>query len=75
MELNIINSSEKFLVLIDYEFVGNHMNGLDIIEKLRLSNQAVLVTSHFDDKNIQNRAKALGVGIIPKTIAPFVPIN
>lgn len=75
LESNLINSNEKLLVLIDYEFVGSLLNGLDIIEKFKLNNQSILVTSHFDDKKIQMRAQTLNVGIIPKPIAPFVPIN
>ncbi|KTD13218.1 sensor histidine kinase [Legionella jamestowniensis] len=70
----LINATGNFLVLLDYEFVGNSLNGLDIIEKFRINDYSILVTSHFDDKNIQNKAKSLGVGIIPKTIVPFVPI-
>lgn len=70
----LTNKDEHFLVLIDYEFVGNSMNGLDIIEELQINHSSILVTSHFDDKKIQTRAISLGVGIIPKTIVPFVPI-
>lgn len=75
LQSNSLENDERFLMFIDYEFVGKSMNGLDIIEKLSLPGRAILVTSHFDDKLIQQKANTLGVGIIPKTMVPFVPID
>ena len=74
IDSNILDLNEDFLILIDYEFVGSTLNGLDIIENINKKSHAILVTSHFDDKDVQDKAISLGVGIIPKTIAPFVPI-
>jgi len=75
MQSNLLKSGSHFLIFIDYEFVGNSLNGLSIVEKLKIADRAILVTSHFDDKSIQLKAKELGVGIIPKTMVPFVPID
>lgn len=63
--------------LIDYEFLGHgqRASGLDLIERLGLAKQAVLVTSRFDEKHVRERAVSLGVRILPKGLAPFVPIE
>ena len=41
------------LYLIDYEFVGEKITGLDIINLLRIRNCTFLVTSHYDDLAIR----------------------
>lgn len=62
------------LVLIDYEFIGSILNGLDLIERKRIKN-AILITSHFNEEELQRKALELSVKIIPKNILPFLNIN
>jgi len=72
------DSTANPVYLIDYEFLGHHgqrNSGLDLIERLGLAKQAVLVTSRFDERHIRERASSLGVRILPKGLAPFVPIE
>lgn len=69
------NKNNETLFLIDYQFLGTEVNGLDIIEKLGIAKQSVLVTSRFDEPHVRERAKSLGVKILPKGLAPFVPFS
>jgi signal transduction histidine kinase len=63
------------LYLVDYEFLGQPDNGLDLIESLDISDQSILVTSRFEEKHILERCARLGLKLIPKSMAPFVPIR
>jgi signal transduction histidine kinase len=58
----------------DYELLGNKNSGLDIIERFNLSSSAILVTSHYENEDIQKRCEKIGVRMIPKELAGFVPI-
>jgi signal transduction histidine kinase len=63
------------IFLIDYEFLGHTLNGLDIIKALHLEKQAVLVTSRYEEPQIFQLAQQMGVKMIPKGIAGLVPIE
>jgi len=65
----------KTVFLFDYELLGENTNGLELIEKLRISNQSILVTSRYDELKIRETCKRLGVKLIPKGMAGFVPIK
>ncbi len=66
---------ESDLFLMDYEFVGSQMTGLDLIEEYSLKQQSLLVTSRFEETHIRNRCIKLGVRMIPKNLAGFVQIE
>jgi signal transduction histidine kinase len=63
------------IYLIDYELLNQGTNGLDIIDKLNIGTQSILVTSHYEEKSIRNRCEQLKVRLIPKSMASIVPIN
>jgi signal transduction histidine kinase len=63
------------LFLIDYEFLGSPVSGLDLIESLGIQKRSILVTSRYDEKDLRNRCEGIGVKLIPKSIAGFVPIS
>lgn len=65
--------AREWACLIDYDFIGGKESGLDLIERSELEN-VYLVTSHFDDIEIQNRCIEKRIKIIPKTMVPLVPI-
>jgi hypothetical protein len=71
--------SERVLFLIDFELLNQSQTGLDIIDELNLSsktnNQVILVTSRYDEPHIRSRCAALGIKMIPKNMAGFVPIE
>lgn len=50
-------------------------NGLDLIEKLSITNQSFLFTSHYEEKDVQLRAEKMGVKIIPKSMVYLIPIE
>ncbi len=67
--------SENDLFLIDYELINSKETGLDLIEQLDLKRQAILVTSRYEEVEIRERIKTLGVKVIPKSFAPYIPIT
>src|SRR5690606_365069 len=65
------HSSRNFLLLSDYEIIGEKRTGLDLIKKLSIEAQSVLVTSHFEEISRRNQH----VRIIPKMIVPIIKAN
>lgn len=63
------------LFLVDYEFRGQSASGLDVVETLSLQDKAILVTSHSDETEVLSRCEALGVPLLPKSMADIVPIE
>ena len=63
------------LFLIDFELLNQAQTGLDIVEELQLGRQSILVTSRYEEEKIRERCEKLGVRLIPKTMAGFVPIE
>jgi len=68
------DKANRRLYLFDYELIGNKNTGLDILEKLEITEDAILVTSHYENEEIQKRCERIGVRMIPKDMAGFVPI-
>jgi signal transduction histidine kinase len=62
------------LYLCDYELLGSKQSGLDVIKKLNLGGRAILVTSHFEEKDLQVECQQIGVKLLPKNLAGVVPI-
>ncbi len=67
--------SDHNLFLVDHELIGAKESGLDLIEQLDLKKQAILVTSRYEEPEIRERIKNLGIKIIPKNFAPYIPIS
>jgi signal transduction histidine kinase len=68
------NREKHVLFLIDYQFDSSSINGLDLVEKLSIARNSILVTSRFEETLIRERARALGIKILPKNLASVVPI-
>lgn len=60
--------------LIDYEFVGAKQTGLDFIKTHNLMERAILVTSRYEEEHVQKDCERLGVGLVPKGLAVYIPI-
>ena len=60
--------------LVDYELIGFEQVGLSLIEDLGIQSQSILVTSHYEEASIRAWCQRLGVSLIPKGMAGFVPI-
>jgi len=70
-----VNDTVQKIFLVDYELLNQNMTGLDLIEKLDLGAKAILVTSRYEEEHIRSRCAKLGVRLIPKGMAGFVPIE
>jgi signal transduction histidine kinase len=69
------NLPSKALYLCDYEFNGFSDTGLDLIERIGIAKQSVLVTNHWDDTPVRQRCERLGVRILPKSLAGIIPLD
>ncbi len=58
----------KIFLLTDYELLKQDHNGLQILEQLKIK-RAILVTSYYDNVEIQQKTKTLGSKILPKGLA------
>lgn len=68
-------SEKSPLFLFDFELLNQPQTGLDIIEDLAIGPFSILVTSRYEEVLIQKRCEALGVKLIPKTMASVVPLS
>lgn len=66
---------EDSMYLVDYELLTDENDGLNIIEKFDLVNNAILVTSAFEDISLRERCEKMGIKIIPKPYVPYIPIQ
>lgn len=64
----------QLLCLVDFEYLGSSVNGLDVIEANGIAARAYLVTSRYDEERVVERCLRLGVRIIPKLVAGHLPI-
>ena len=69
------NSDKKIQYLIDYQFLNDKLNGLDLISKLKIEDKSVLVTSRHDDSEIQEKCISASVKLLPKQIVQLIPIE
>ena len=68
------DSSDLFLV--DYELGVGQPNGLALIRELGLSGpRSILITSRWDEEVVLDAAIALGVRVLPKSMAPVIPVS
>ncbi|MDF2940441.1 MAG: sensor histidine kinase [Gammaproteobacteria bacterium] len=65
---------QSFLLLSDYEFINASINGLDLISRVN-SRNCILVTSHFENKDIIQKSQELGIKLLPKNLSVHVPIE
>jgi len=63
------------LFLADYELLGHKQTGLNLIETFNVGPQSILVTSRYEEKQIMAECRRLGVRLIPKGLAGFVPVR
>jgi len=55
--------------------LNQNCTGLDLIKELGIANQAVLVTSYYEDSKIKTQTEKNGIKMIPKGMVAFVPIT
>lgn len=71
-----LNEKDKnnLLLLSDFELLKQDINGLDVIKAVNVK-RAILVTSHYNEKNIQKQIINLGAKLLPKQLANDIPIR
>ena len=69
------NSRANDVFLVDFEFLGQNGNGLDVVERLGCEARSILVSGRADELEVQAKCLDLKVGLIPKGQAPYVPIR
>ena len=63
------------IFLVDFEFLKQKKNGLEVIKELNLANNSILVTSRFEEPEIQKDAISLNLKILPKNLAVYIPFE
>ncbi len=62
-------------VFSDYELLGAAETGLDVLEKLQISSNGVLVTSYYENPDIIIRCHYLGVRLLPKNLLAHIQMD
>ncbi|CAL7961192.1 Sensor protein [Gammaproteobacteria bacterium] len=73
--INAKPEKNKVFLLSDFELINQELNGLEVIERVSMRKQSVLVTSHYSNIKIHDLAAEIGVKILPKQLASEVPIK
>jgi len=74
-EIKLMSVKRHNLFLMDYELLNQSQTGIDLIDELNIADKAVLITSRYEEEKIQERCRHLGLKLIPKTMAGFIPIK
>lgn len=68
-------NGQNFLFLIDYELLGSHKTGIDIIRELDIVDRSYLVTSRFEETQVRSQCESLQLKILPKAMAIHLPVE
>lgn len=69
------SKKENDIFLVDFEFLEQNINGLEVIQKLGIQKQSILVTSRYEEKRILQSCNNLGIPLIPKGMVGFIPFE
>ncbi len=69
-----LEEKENLFLLTDYELLKQDVNGLDVLEHTGIK-RSILVTSHYTNPKVLERAALLGTKILPKLLVVEIPIN
>jgi hypothetical protein len=58
---------EGTLFLVDYKFKDEETTGIDLIEEFGLARKAILVTHHFEQRDVMDAVARLNIRLLPKT--------
>lgn len=72
--VNLVNKIEDYQIISDYD-LGEDKTGLETLESLSIQDKAVLVTSFYNEKEVQDKSVSMGMKIIPKEYFPHVPVK
>lgn len=63
------------LFLLDFEITNSRRSGIELARDLDIGSRAVLVSSRWEEKEIQNQCNDLKMKLLPKGLAGFVAIQ
>lgn len=66
---------DNTLFLVDYEFANSNLDGIELIKMLGIEKQSILVTSRFDEAEIQTSCQKENIRLLSKTVASYIPIE
>jgi anti-sigma regulatory factor (Ser/Thr protein kinase) len=72
--INSAADKDKLVLLTDYELLKQPLNGVDVIKRTGLK-RVIVVTSHYDDKQLRDYILNKNIKILPKQLAWQVPIQ
>ena len=64
-----------FILLCDFEFKNESLNGLDVITELNLSSNAYLISSRTGEANVKQGCDEHQIQFMSKNMAALVPIH
>ncbi len=67
--------STPIQVFSDYELLDEAETGLEVLEKLQVNSNGVLVTSHYENADIIKRCQFLGIRLLPKNLLAHIPME
>lgn len=62
------------IAFIDFQFRDSEEDGIDLATRMNFCSQRYIVTSNFENQEIQSRCIEFGLKLIPKPWAPLVPL-
>lgn len=66
---------ESILLLSDFEFLNEKIDGIDVINHFGHSRHSILITARSEESEIRKRCRDGGIPFISKTLISYVPIN
>lgn len=73
--INSFPEKSNLFLLVDFEFIDQDMDGLQVIEKTGLIDRSILVTSYYNKQKILDMVSGNGVKVLPKQLASAIPIK
>ena len=73
--INNFPEKSKIFFLVDFELIGQKLNGLEIIEQVAIPQRPILVTSHYNRQDVRDLAFNAGIQVLPKQLAIDIPID
>ncbi len=65
----------KTFIICDYEFVHESLDGIDTIIENDISKNSILITSHFNEDDLQERCLKNSIKMAPKNLARLIELH
>src|SRR5262249_39344584 len=63
------------LFLMDYEFLGSKINGIELIRRSGIASHSIIVSGRFSEWHIHKACIESNLRLIPKSQIPVIPIS